>query len=86
MAFADREAEEPAQGVDGPRDRSRGEAFVAELPDEARDVRLDEIEQRAMVRGRERRQARDVAAVGLEGVRRQSPLDAEMVEVLPVDV
>jgi len=74
-----------AQRVDRARHRPRGQSFAAESADEVGHVRLAQLQHRALVTSRVRGQASEIARVGLEGVRRHRPLDAQVIEVLGLD-
>ena len=68
--------------MDGPGLGAGTEPLIAQEADELRQVLLDELESRPLLRLRKRHQLAEVPAVGLEGVLGQTSLDPEVGEVV----
>ncbi len=71
--------------MDGPRDRPRAQALLAQAADEIGQVGLPQVEEGALFPLRVGPQAREVAPVGLQRMRRERALDPQVVEVVGVD-
>ena len=74
MTTCSREAVHAARGMYGARRRAGGQSALPQGADEVGEVALAQVEDRAAPRPGEGREAREVVAVGDEGVLGQAPL------------